>query len=52
MTNTSKSPNKQPSYKRFVNYGLGHKELRSKEFERRDKKSFRKWMRRKLKGEK
>lgn len=33
-------------YTRWVSYGLGHKGLKSKVFERRNKRSFRKWLRR------
>lgn len=38
-------------YTRFVSYGLGRTGLRSREFERRDKRSFRRWMRRRRKAE-
>lgn len=34
-------------YSRFVPYGLGHQGLKSREFERRSKRSFRRWLRRK-----
>lgn len=46
-----KSPNQSPHYTRFLPFGLEHHSLKSREFERRSKKSFRKWLRRKIKQE-
>jgi len=40
------TPNKEPRYTRFLSYGLGRHSYRSHEFERRSKRSFRKWSRR------
>lgn len=43
---TQRSPAKPERYRRHVAFGLGHKGMKSREFERRDKRSFRRWMRR------
>jgi hypothetical protein len=38
-------------YERLVSYGLSRKDIKSRTFERRSKRSFRRWTRRKLKSE-